>query len=200
MGRPPKIKPIPAVPTADQQATDAVREPIKQMSGFATAEEMEASLPANTMTPPQGEEKPRRGRRTKAEIEAARGGQVPIADPLLNDPEYKKAIADMQAFGGSGMVNGGFSLAAKISHDDTMALSSEEKKRFDGFFYVMSKKYTALDPSGHWFTMLMYFAALLVSSIGTRFVAKKSDVINRKLGEFFGFNFDDEDKPEGEEK
>jgi len=174
---------------ASAPSPDTVREQVKQMSGHQTEEEMAASLPINTMALDATETAPvaRRKRRTKEEMARARG-ELPAGspDPLMADPVYRKAIQDMQGFGGASLVKGGFDVAAlAITHDPAMKLQETEEERLDGYFYVMSKKYNVLDPSNHWFTMALYFFGLLGSFIFTRVAHKKGNEMIDSLTRWF---------------
>jgi hypothetical protein len=172
---------------APAPSPDAVREQVKQMSGHQSEEEMAASLPENTMLPGMEETvQPRRKRRTKAEMDAARGVPAQGADPNMTDPKYVKALKDMQAFGGSSIVKGGFDVAALAMRDPAIKLQEPEEDRLDGYFYVMSKKYNVLDPTAHWFTMALYFFGLLGSFIFTRLAHKKGNEMIDQLTRWFG--------------
>jgi hypothetical protein len=167
---------------------DAVRVQVKQMSGHQTEEEMAESLPVNTMALESEETAPvaRRKRRTKEEMARARG-EVPAGlDPNFSDPKYVKALKDMQAFGGSSIVKGGFDVAALAMRDPAIKLQEPEEDRLDGYFYVMSKKYNVLDPTAHWFTMALYFFGLLGSFVFTRLAHKKGNEMIDQLTRWFG--------------
>lgn len=186
MARPRKdaIENPPVPPSAD-----AVRTQVKQMSGHATEQEMMESLPENTMTAPV-DDAPRRKRRTKEEMAATRGATV--ADPLMEDRKYVKALADMQGFGGSSIVKGGFDVAALALKDAKIELQSEEVERLDGYFYVMSKKYQVLDPTNHWFTMALYFFGMLGSFIFARVAQRNGESLVQQMSRWFGMEEKDE--------
>jgi len=175
-----------------------VRDEVKRMSGHANEQEMADSLPENTMLSGM-EEAPRqrRPRRTKAEMDALRGQATPSADPLMADPVYARAVQDMQAFGGSGLVKGAFSTAAVAMKDEEIALQTPEEKRLDGYFYVMSKKYNVLDPTGNWFTMALYFFGMLGSFIFARVAKKKGDTLVKQFQSWFS---SEETKPDPDAK
>lgn len=149
-----------------------VRDQVKTMTGFATEEEMVASLSENTLTapPPGQEEAPKRKYNKKTAVPA-----TPVTDPLMADKKYVEALSDMQGFGGAGLIKGGFSTAAMATKDESWKLKTEEEKRLDGYFYVMSKKYTVLDPTGHWFLMALYFFGMLGSFIFARVAANQGE-------------------------
>jgi len=165
---------------------DAVRVQVKQMSGHATEEEMIDSLPENTMTAAPADETPRRKRRTKEEMAAARGQKSVVSDPLLDDRKYQEALRDMQGFGGASIVKGSFDVAALAMKDEKISLQSDEEKRLDGYFYVMSKKYSVLDPTNHWFTMALYFFGMLGSFIFARVAEKKGESLVQQFSRWFG--------------
>lgn len=177
-------------PTTAAPNTEPVRPQIKQMTGFKSAEEMAASLPTDTMTSAP-EERPRKYTRKPKQEEAPR-------DPLLDDPRYKKAIASMQGFGGPKIVKGGFSAVALATSEPAIALNGEEGEQLDDFFYVLGKRYQALDPSGHWFTMLLYFLSMLGTFIFTRVMSSKGNSLQKQLAQWFGGK--DEDEKEEESK
>src|SRR5271170_4227270 len=127
--------------------------PIKQMSGFASEEEMKASLPSNTMQGSGEEARTRRPRKAKA--------PEPEVDPLMSDPVYKAAVEEMRSAGLSTTVKAAFKTAAVATKDDEWELQRDEVKQVEGFSYVLSKKYDILDPTRHWVGMAIYFLALM---------------------------------------
>ena len=176
-----------------EKQPDLIREPIKQMTGYESAEAMADALPTNTMQPPEGAapgEPSKRKRRTKAEMEAARGKVAysePSLDPLMDDPRYREAIEEMRTAGLSTTVKTGFDGAALVTKDDDWKLEKDEFRKVDNFSYVLSKKYPILDPSNHWITMALYFFALLGSLIFKRMAKMNAESWSEKIKEFFGF-------------
>ena len=166
---------------------DAIREPIKQMTGFSTEKEMSDALPTSTMTNPDGEA-PKRTRRTKAEIAAARGGAPGQSedDVLMQDPKYRKAVEKMRSMGISTTVKSGFNTAALATDDKEWELNDDEVSDVDDFSYVVSKKYPLMDPTRHWIGMAIYFFALLGTLIFKRAAKSKADSWMKKLHSWFG--------------
>lgn len=163
-------------------ASEPVRPEVKRMSGFGSKEEMAASLRENTNE--QTEElKPRRTRRTKAEMQAARG-ETPI-DPNMADPRYRQAIGKMNAFGGPKLISGAFSAVGVATGDKTIPLNPEEKTDVDDYFYVLSKRYNVLDPTRHWITMALYFFGMLGTFIFSRILASKSHSLAKQITSWF---------------
>ena len=190
-----------APPPGGAVQPDAIREPIKQMTGFATEQEMQAALPDNTMTAPDAEEKPRKPRRSKAEMEAQRareGGSQTPDDPNMLDPRYKKAVEKMRSAGISTTVKSGFKTAAVVTGDQVWDLEKDEADDVDDFSYVVSKKYPIMDPTRHWLSMAIYFLALLGTLIFKR--AAKANVASwmKTLTDWFSSEPEEKDAQEKE--
>src|SRR5579862_2820032 len=97
MGRPKKVQPAPGGSVQDASSdVPQVREQIKNLSGFASTEELRDAIPDSTAGP-DPEVRTRRPRRSKAEMEASRG----MSDTMLEDKRYAEACANMAAFGGA---------------------------------------------------------------------------------------------------
>jgi hypothetical protein len=177
-----------------------IREPIKQMTGHANEEEMAASLPENTMTATPEEDRPRRKRRSKEEMAAARGESAPApmadGDPLLNDPLYQKYMKDFQAFGGGGAVKGAFNIGAPVFK--ASPLDEKEEKKVDGFFYCASKRFNFGDPFKNWFTASILFVGMLSSFIVSRVVEVKGNEIQEHFARLFGMKKEEEEEKEGD--
>lgn len=196
MGRPRK-NPLPSVTAQPDASAEPVRPQIQQMTGHANSEEMEASLPTNTMTlAADADEAPRRKRRTKAEMEASRAGEV--ADPLMSDPVYRKHIEKMQTKTGGGIVTGGFNIASKVLDDPEVALNEDEQDDVKGCFYVASKKFGwGLDPSKSPWAMAFYLFGLIGTFIFKRVAAHKADEWTEQFKRWF--KPEEEDEPEKKE-
>lgn len=181
---------------------ETVREPIKQMTGFSSAEEMSDALPENTMQSLfEGDgEQPRqkRKKRTKAEMAAWRASQgIPdpsasggpvnasLDDPLMSDPRYRKAVEKMRTAGMTNTIDSGFSTAALITQDDDWKLAKEEREDVDDFSYVVSKKFPILDPTAHWLSMLIYFFAMMGTLIFKRAAKMNAETWMKKLHDMF---------------
>lgn len=137
---------------------DAVREPIKDMLAGGSEEDFKDSLPEQTsdgdgsLEPPA----PRKKRRTKAEIAAAKGGS-PQAPP---DARLERAKAKASGLGGAQLVESGFRLAGK-------PLDVTEKEDLDDQFYLIATK-AGIDPSGSWLFVILYTVALLARLVLSR--------------------------------
>jgi hypothetical protein len=165
------------------QTESPISASVSRMSGFSSEQEMKDSLPDSTLTS-EPDEKPRRKRRTKEEILAAKGGAGNIAidaDPNMSDPVYRKAVEKMRSAGISTTVKSGFKTAAIATNDANWELDDEEIDDIDGFSYVMSKKFPLMDPTRHWISMLLYFVALMGTMIFKRAVLSGEDSF---LGKF----------------
>jgi hypothetical protein len=174
---------------AREKQPDLIREPIKQMTGYESAEAMADALPTNTMQPPEGAAS---GEVVKPKRKYTKRTPVPIVsepslDPLMDDPRYREAIEEMRTAGLSTTVKTGFDGAALVTKDDDWKLEKDEFRKVDNFSYVLSKKYPILDPSNHWVTMALYFFALLGSLIFKRMAKINAESWSEKIKEFFGF-------------
>jgi len=141
-------------PTGPTATVPGVREQVKQMSGFASIEELRAAVPESTATP------------VEPKTRKPRTPRVEETDPLMNDPKYRQAIGNMTAFGGKKAVTGSFAVAASALKDERLRLNEEEEQTWDEFFYVVSKRST-LDPSSPWF-LVAYAIVMLLMQVGTR--------------------------------
>ena len=181
---------------------EVVREQVKQMTGFKSAEDMADALPENTMQPMfEGEGEPprqKRKKRTKAEMAAYRASMgIPdpyastgsvepsMDDPLMADPRYRKAVEKMRTAGMTNTIDSGFSTAALITQDEDWKLQKEEWENVDDFSYVVSKKFPILDPTHHWFSMLLYFLALMGTLIFKRAAKMNAETWMKKLHDMF---------------
>jgi len=169
---------------ATVEVSPAIREPIKQMTGFPTEAAMADALPDNTMTPPEGEA-PKRKRRTKAEIEASRAQVEPEVDPLMADPRYRKAVEKMRSAGLSTTVKGGFEAVALGTQDDEWRLKPEEITDVEDFSYVVSKKYAIFDPTRHWISMAIYFFGMLGTLVFKRAAKAQAGAWIKQVTEWF---------------
>lgn len=168
-----------------------IRSQIKGMSGFGSEEEMAESLPETTIAAPGASapgEKPKRKRRTQAEMAAVRGqtpGVVTEEDVLMQDPRYAKAVGNMRSAGVGKTIKGGFNMAAIQMKDDGWKLEPDEEEDVDDFSYVLSKKYNLLDPTRTWYTMAIYFCALMGTLIFKRAGRAKVESWLTKLTDIF---------------
>lgn len=194
---PRKAKPADEGAVTESPLAPQVNDQIKQMTGFQDEKELLAALPETTTGPSEtGEDRPRKKRRTKEEMAAARGGASAdvVTDPLLLDKRYQKAIQNMNSDTGTGFVKGGFRVAALAKGDESWQLQSDEEEKTDDFFYVLSKKYGWFDPSKSPITMAIYFAAMLGTFIASRVLKGKGDDIYAFLTRSFGLGTDEENK------
>ena len=117
-------------------------------------------------------------------------------DPLMADPRYKSAVADMTAFGGARFIKTGFRVAGGIMEDKEIPLKMDEERRFDDFFYVVSKK-SGFDPTRAWY-MVLYLFVLLAECVGARVFHRKGDELRVHFGAWLGLDEKPEEK--GDEK
>lgn len=142
----------------------SINDQIKQMTGFASPEEMAESLPENTMTAPIEEDRPRKKRRTKEEMAASRGESTSTTvelDPLMQDERYKKIVEKMRGKTLTTTVVKGFDVAAKATEDPEWHLEKDEVGEVDDISYILAKRYPVLDPTNHWLSMAVYSLAVL---------------------------------------
>lgn len=196
----PKLKKTPPAEGGAVTATlpGEVNPQIKAMTGHTSEEDMLSTLPENTNAPGEDGDKPRRKRRSKSEMAAARGGEATPAgavDPLLADKRYQRALGKATFFGAPKMIKGGFSIAAEVAGKDEVALTSDENEDVEDFFYALSKRRSVGDPFALWYTSLLYFVAMLAGLIGSRVAAMQGDNIQKRLAKMFGYGA--EETPEG---
>lgn len=191
-----KSQPVEGGAVTEAPVTSQVNDQIKQMSGFQDAAELEAALPETTTGPSEtSEDRPRKKRRTKEEMAAARGGasiDPALGDPLLLDKRYQRAIQNMNSDTGTGFVKSGFKVASVAKGDPTWQLQPEEEEKSDDFFYVLSKKYGWFDPSKSPVTMAIYFVAMLGTFIASRVMKGKGDDIYSSITRWFGLGATEE--------
>lgn len=150
-----------------------IQKEIKNVSGYATSDDLLAAIPDNPDkqeskdsaggASPKAAKKPR-AKRTSAPAVAP--------DPYLNDPRYQEACAEMAAFGGKGFIERGFDSGARLLEDDTFKLNDAERRQWDNFFYVLSKK--PLFDVGKPLFLALFFLITLLSQLGWR-VLERSD-------------------------
>lgn len=142
------------------EPANAVREPIRAMLAGGSEADFKDSLPEQTSTEDTGgspeEQAPRRKRRTKAEIAAAKGEGAPA--PV--DKRLERAKAKASGLGGAALVKSGFQIASK-------PLNSEEEEDVDDQFYLIANK-AGIDPSGSWLFVILYTVALMARLILSR--------------------------------
>src|SRR4029077_9740300 len=118
-----------------------IQKEIKQVSGFATSDDLLAAIPD---TPDKQSESTVSawGASPKAKKPRAKRTSAPVVapDPFANDPRYQEACAEMAAFGGKGFIERGVDSGARLLEDDTFKLNDAERRQWDNFFYVLSKK------------------------------------------------------------
>jgi hypothetical protein len=181
MPRPKKIQPAPVEESTSAETTmpAPIREQIKTMSGFSNLEELRSELPETTAAPAE-EVRTRRRRRTKAEMEAARGGSE-----NMEDKRYADACANMAAFGGARGIKNVFKTAAVVTGKPEIELNKDEAKVWDDFFYVVSKK-SNLDVGKTWY--LVTFGILtLMEHVLVRVWQFNQETFTASLFDFFGF-------------
>lgn len=137
----------------------AVREPIKEMLAGGSDEDFKESLPDQTSSEPSLdsplESKPRKKRRTKEEMAAARGES---AAPII-DKRLERAKGKCVGLGLAGIAEAGFMASGK-------PLDSQESEDVGDQFYLISNK---LGGSGDsWLFIIIYTIALLAKLIMIR--------------------------------
>lgn len=156
------------MPKVKVDSTTAVRPQIKNMVSPGTDEDFEKNLPTSTAQSENPEtDPPRRKRRTKEEMAAARGeaGDKPI-DPNMSDPRYAKIVAGMSSLGGKEAV----AIACKATGKP---LDAEEAQKVDDTFYVLAKK-TQFNPADSWIGLLIYCVILAL-----QITLARTDIIER---------------------
>ena len=161
MPRKSNVTPIPANDAPEPAS------PIQQLTGHVSADEMASELPSSTTMPDSRPRGPN-GRLLRADgsERAAKGSRrsgasaQPPANPLLDDPRYKKAIQSINFFGAPRMINSGFSAAAVLMNDSDMRLSDSEKEAVDDYFYALSK-HIQFDPMANLLGRILVLLALL---------------------------------------
>lgn len=136
---------------------DEPRPQIKQMLGGESDEDFAANLPDSTSGPVASE--PKRKRRTKAEMDAARGQAGEVLPPVV-DKRLEKARAKFASLGASKFIDAGFSTMGK-------PLTEEEKGDMDDYFYLVSSK-GSIDPSQSWVVLIICGLVFLGQLIFTR--------------------------------
>jgi len=135
------------------KAPEPVREQIKEvMNAGGPTEDFLASVPEQVDA--TEDEKPRRKRRTKAEIAQAE------ASPLFGDERYMKAISNINSFGGKKALVAGFTLAGQ-------PLDQDEEGEVDDLFYVIARR-ARFNPEASWWIIGFYSLFLLARLIVTR--------------------------------
>ena len=148
----------PAEGGAVTEPLNPVREPIKEMLAGGSEDDFKASLPEQTSTEADSSPEdaaPRRKRRSKAEIAAAKGEGIPA--PV--DKRLERAKQKCAGLGASGMVSAGFTMAGK-------PLDDQESEDVGDQFYLISAKVGASADS--WLFIIVYTIALLAKLIMIR--------------------------------
>ena len=188
MGRPRK-NPIETGPTpATTTPPEPVRSQVKEMFGGGSADEFRQSLPESTAagTPT---ETPKRTYKKRATVETP-------ADPDMQDPLFREAIAGMTSLGGARAVKTGFKAAAFVTSKPDMELNQDETKLWDQYFYVVGKK-SQFDPTRPWY-LVLYGLLLLGEHIMVRIWKLNADSFANSLGKWFGMGPEAKDEKETE--
>ena len=152
------------------ESVTAVRPQVREMLSPGSDEEFEKSLPDSTLggepSPDGALNPPRRKRRTKEEMAAARAAEgkapasAPALDPLMSDPRYARIMAKMSGMGGEKIISLGFQAAGS-------PLKTEEKTDVDDCFYVISKR-AGFNPGESWFALIIYMLAVILQLVIAR--------------------------------
>lgn len=156
-------------------ASEPVREQIKGMIAPGNDDDFAKSLPESTQASASDVEAPRRKRRSKEEMAAARGGSQPTqpeVDPLMSDPRYAKIMSRMSGVGGKKIIGFGFKASGK-------PLSSDEETEIDDQFYIMAKK-GGWNPAQSWVAIIIYFFFAVLGPM----IAERTE-LGDKLKELF---------------
>jgi hypothetical protein len=193
MGRPKKVQPAPGGAVTAPESPTPVREQIKNMSGFANLDELRESVPESTAVPtaPSTEKVPRK-RRTRAEMDAARGG----SSVNMEDQRYADACANMAAFGGARGIKNAFKTAAVVTQKPSVELTKDEAKVWDDFFYVVSKK-SNIDVGKTWY-LITFGLLTLFEHVMVRVWQFNQETLTAQVFEFFGFGKKEEEKKDEE--
>jgi len=132
-----------------------INQPIKDMLASGDDKSFLESLPEQTSTEESDEHKPRKKRRSKEEMAAARGeSPAPVVDKRLVRAQGKCA-----GLGLSSMASAGFTMAGK-------PLNAEEDEDLGDQFYLISNKVGGNADS--WLFIIIYTIALLARLIMVR--------------------------------
>lgn len=153
-----------------RNSENATRPEIARMSGHTSLDDLAAAIPGDTTTGAPADDKPKRGRKPKAE--------APEVNPLMADKRYSEAVANMSSFGGAKTVKTAFHMTGKPLEDD-------EEKEVNDLFYVISKKYT-LDPANSGIFLSIYSVLMLLRFIGVRFMGTTSNNMWEQFSGIFG--------------
>jgi hypothetical protein len=153
MGRHKKTPPAPGGAVTE---VSEVRGPIKDMLAPGDEKSFLQSLPEQTTTEDLGvspeEVKPRKKRRTKAEMEAEKGPQVV-------DKRLERAKGKCAGLGASSLIATGFELSGK-------PLNPEEDEDLADQFYLISVKAGA--NTDNWLFIILYTVALILRLVASR--------------------------------
>jgi hypothetical protein len=144
-----------------------IQKEIKNVSGYANSDDLLAAIPDN---PDKG--KSETGKPEKKPRKKRSSAPPPAPDPFANDPRYQEACAEMAAFGGKGMIERGFESGANLLEDEDFKLNEKERRQWDNFFYVLSKK--PMFDVGKPLFLALFFLITLLSQLGWR-VLERSD-------------------------
>jgi hypothetical protein len=150
-----------------------IQKEIKQVSGYATSDDLLAAIPDNPDKTESSKDSAG-GASPKQRKPRAKKTAPPVVapDPFANDPRYQEACAEMAAFGGKGFIERGFDSGARLLEDDSFKLNDAERRQWDNFFYVLSKK--PMFDVGKPLFLALFFLITLLSQLGWR-VLERSD-------------------------
>lgn len=162
-------KDVVTTPPDDPKIT--IRPQIRQMAPM-TVDELE-NAPTNTdEAAPQLGPNGRRLNKDGSE-RAPRGsrklGQATQSNPLMDDPRYREAVADMNFFGAPRVIKRGFAGASKLMKDEEIKLNEEEERHIDNYFYALSKHMT-FDPMAHLIGRVILFILLIGELVAWRWL------------------------------
>lgn len=154
--------------------SEPIRAQISQMAPVTLADM--ASAPENTDEASGDEEAPYgyfpNGKPRKRRPSGPRrsGAAKDVSDdPLMNDPRYVEAIQDVNFYGASRIIKRGFKMGEKIMRDPDIALSSDEERHVDNYFYALSK-HAKFDPMASLIGRIILFVLLMGELIAWRWL------------------------------
>jgi hypothetical protein len=136
-------------------SVDAVRPQVRDMVASGEENDFRVSL---AQPSPEAEAAPRRTRRSKAEMAAARAQEA--GDSNMSDPIYAKSIARLQGF----KVDGIIGLACMASGKP---MSDDEDADIKALTYVAAKR-AKVDIGSSWWALALSFIGIAASMVLTR--------------------------------
>lgn len=94
-------------------------------------------------------------------------------NPLMDDPQYRKAVAGLNFFGVPRILKRGFKTAATVAGDETLDLDKEEAEAIDNYFYAVSK-HTQFDPMATIVGRVVLLVLLIGELVLSRLLARTS--------------------------